>query len=455
MDSNPGETTQVTLPQGADPGLVGSANPAGDMAAAAISKLFGGAAPQTAEPPAPAPAAQPPAPPAQPPAPAPAAQPPAPPAQPPTPVQPPAPATLDARYGAPDTRTQPEVPVLPDVPAETDIRLPENAPENIGHAFAAARAETRKFRQLAEQYRQEVEKVRADYSNYAQRESALAEKLRGEEAKSHDLEEKLGQLDLEQSPAFRAKYDAPLRSIQAEIAKTLVDAGGYQQQQADALAEQVVLAKDSNAVVGLEGFSELPATVQGMLMYKFNEADGLWSQRGQALESWRATREGLRQTETREGAVVSAQRRSELVSTGIDRVSKLAPQFIWNDPEFAGTRDSELEKVKAWYGQAPEDQIAAAAVEGALIAPFAYRMVQGLMDKVVELQGLLDAKRRVAAPPTVPYYRPPSVPAPAAPAKPAPTDDQPKSWTPVETAADPVAAAGAIVGDALKGMFQK
>ena len=456
-DNIPGQQAQeVDVASVVDPALARSADPASDLAAAALMKVFGGQPQPPAQPPAPQPTAQPPA---QPPAPQPTAQPPAPPVQPPAPqppVQPPAPpapVSIADRYSAPDPNAQPVVPTLPEGPPEQDIRLPENTAENVGHAFAAVRAEVKKYKQMAEEFRRQVEQVRADYSTYAQRESAITEKLTAEQNRAKELEEKLGQLDLEQSPAFREKYDAPLNAVSAEIAKTLV-ANGYQPQQADDLARQVVLAKDVAAVSSLPGMAELPSTVQGMIMYKFNEADGLWAQRDQALAEWRSTREGLQQTATREDAVVSAQRRAELVGTGIDRVSKVAPDFIWNDPEFAEFRKTEVEKVKAWYGQAPEDQIAAAAVEGALVAPFAYRLVKGLMDKVMELQGALDAHHRIGNPRTVPYYRPPEVAAPPAP--PPPPAGEQKSWTPVDTGTDPVAAASSLIADgALKKMFQQ
>lgn len=340
--------------------------------------------------------------------------------------------------------------MLPDVPAQEDLRLPETAAENVGHAFAAARAETKKFRDLAEQYRQQAEKMKADYESFAPRETAFAEKLTAEQNRSRELEERLGRLDLEQAPSFREKYDVPIKAVRDEIARTLA-ANGYQQQDADELAKQIVLGETAQEVAQLPGVSELPSTVQGMLMYKFSEADGLWAQRGQALAQWRTTQQGLEQTTHREDAVTAAQRRLDLVSTGLDRVAKVVPGMIWSDPEFAKFRESEVEKVKAWYGQASDDQIATAAVEGAVVAPFVYKLVDGLAKKVMELQGVIDTGHRVASPSTVPYYRPPTLPAPVAPPT-APAT--PESWSEVDAKTDPVAAASGLAGAALKRMFQ-
>ena len=418
----------MSEPQTVDPSQIvdqrfaQSANPAADIAASVLTRMF---APQAA------PAAQP----------APVAQPAAQPAY--------TPPSVESRYAIPDPNQPPEVPTLPDIPPEQDVRLPDNTAENIGHAFATVRAEVRKYKQLAEEFKAQVEKVRGDYANYAQRESAITEKLAAEQRRAADLEERLGKLDLTQSPAFRQKYDAPIESIRAAIAQTLVQ-NGLQQQAADELAKSVVLADNATQVPQLPGVSELPAAVQGMLMYKFNEADALWAQRNQAITDWRATRTGLEQTQVREDAVVSAQRRSELANASLDVLSRIVPQFVWADPAFEQLRTTEVDKVKAWYGQAKDEQIAAAAIEGALVAPYAYKLIEGLSNKVLELQGVIDARTRAAHPTVSPYFMSPTPPPPPPP-KPGEGDEK-RSWSEAAPSS-PSSMAAALVGDSLKKMM--
>ena len=423
--------TEFSASQAVDPALTASATPAADLAAAALGKLFNQQTPASAPvPPAPAPA---PAPAPVPPAPAPA----------------PAPTAFDinSRYAAPDPDAKPVVPELAEVPPQEDIRIPENTAENVGHAFAASRAEARRFRQMAEDYRGQVEKVRKDYETFAQRESALAEKLTESQKQVAELEDRLGKMDLEQAPAFREKYDAPIRDIQAQLARTLQE-NGFSPDEADDRARQIVLAEDAQSVQAL--LSELPDVVKGMAMYKFQEADALFAQRAQALNEWRATQTGLEQVSHREDAVISAQRRNDLVTEGLRRVEAVVPGNIWTDPEFARYRAEQEDKVKAWYGNAPEDQIAAAAVEGAFVAPYLYRMVDGLMNTVVQLKEQLSAGRRLRNPPASPYY--PSVPL-AKPPEPQKADDEGKSWTPVDPATSPVDAAAGLVASSLKKLL--
>ena len=396
--------------------LAASANPAVDLAAKILS---GGLSPQAVV---------------------------MPPAQ---PVQPPAQFDPTNRYAAPDPNAQPVVPTLPEVPPEQDIRLPENTAENVGHAFAAARAEARRYRQMAEDFRQQVEKVRADYDTYAQRESALAEKLTAEQNRSRELEDKLGKLDLEQAPAFREKYDMPLLNVQDQISATL-EQNGHQKQAADEIARRIVMAQSADELQDIPEFAQLPSVAQGMVMYKFSEADRLWADRAHALEEWRATQTGLEQVDIRDSAVASAQHRSELASTGLDRIASVVPAHIWNDPEFAKLREAETEKVKAWFGQASEDQVAAAAMEGALVAPYLYRTVDGLVSEVMRLRGQLEAGTRLRAPTVAPYYVSP--PAPPAPPPQAPQPGQGQPWSPADTG-DPLKAAESLVANGLRRLF--
>ena len=450
---NPGEPKPFTA-DSIDPRLRGSANPAADLAAGLVQgvmdRMKGVGNPPPAEPPAnqnppPAPA-NPSPPPANPnPPPANPNPPPAPADQNPPPT--PQPVSLADRYAKPDPNAQPEVPTLEPVPAQQDIRLPENTAENVGRAFAAARAETKKFRDLAESYRQQVEKVKTDYANYAHREAAIVEKLTSAENRNKELEEQIGKLDLEQSPAFRAKYDDPITQKQTDLANELVKSG-VPAETAGQLAGQVITAKDINAVQEL--VAQLAPAAQGIAMIRFNEADALFAQRDQALTEWRQTRTGLEQVAAREGIIDDAQHRLDLSTYGLERVSAIVPQNLWNDPDFVAYRGEQEEKVKAWYGQASEEQIAAAAVEGALVAPYAYQIIQQLGETILHLQGQLDAKARISAPPVGSVFRQVEVqPPPAPPAKPE-GDEPSKPWSQVDPGTDPVSAAAALVGRVLR-----
>lgn len=366
-------------------------------------------------------------------------------ASPADPARPAAP-SLEQRFAAPESVEQPVARVLPEVPPAQDIPEPQNLADNAHHAFAASRAQVKQFRDLAEQYRHETEAMRQKYDEYMKRENAIAEKLTAEQKRSHDLEEEVGKLDLSRSPSFRQKFDVPLQGKRDEIASILRD-NGMSDQDAASLSEEIMVA-DASQVSGL--VSNLPTIAQGMIMVRHNEASGLWSERAQALDDWRTTQSGLTEVSAREGAVVNAQRRAELANTAFERIKGVAT-MAWDDPEYVAQRNEAVEKAKAWYQNAPDDQIAAAAMEGAL-APFAYRRVSELEQQVVQLQQQLEAAMRVRNPTVAPYFR--SVPVVQPPPQKAP--QQPLGTIPGQpwaTPADAAVSASSIADGMVRGVL--
>ena len=352
----------------------------------------------------------------------------------PMPQQPVSPDGFAARFAVPSPDNPAETPI-PEVPPEQQVRLPEGAPDNVGHAFAAARAETRRYRQLAEDMRRQLEAERAERDTFSKKEADLARQLTDAQRKYSELEDKLGRIDLTQSKDFQDKYDVPLQAVQDDIAKALVD-NGIRSGDAESLAREIMLADDPTSMM-----SELPAVTQGMIMYKLREANGLWAGREQALNEWRSTQAGLAEVSSRDGAVVNSQRRAELADVAFERIRPKAPTLQWDDPDYNPRRDAAIEKAKAWYQQAPDDQVAAAAMEG-FMAPFAYEVIDNLAAKVRDLQDQLAGRRQLASPPVSPYFGGSSYPAP--PKRDPPPERVP--WTPVDRTGDMNSAAMGYIG---------
>ena len=331
---------------------------------------------------------------------------------------------------------------IPDIPQEQNIQLPQNTPEHVGHAFAAARAETKQYRQLAESLKAQLEAERAKQTEFTSKETALAQQLNEANKRNADLEDKLGKLDLSQSKEFHEKYDAPLEAVQSAISSALV-AAGRQQNEALDLANQI-LGSNNPA----ELLSELPATTQGMIMYKLQEAANLWAARDQALNEWRTTQQGLAQVSLRENFVNDAAHRAEVAKAAIEKAKLIAPTMQWDDPSYNGRRDEAMQKALDWYQKAPEDQIAAAAMEG-FMAPFAYEVIKDLQTQVADLTNQLNGRRTLAAPPVAPYFKPPQAPAPQ-PAQPqTPPPGTPQAWSSAANPGDMNAAAMGLIGELL------
>lgn len=458
MNEAPQQAPAQGSPAPFDPGQTAfaqSADPAKDIASAALANLFGQqptqyqppiqVAPQQPAQPAPAPAQQ-----TNPqvPAPVPPTNPQVPPPAPQPVVQPQV--DITARYADPQSPNTPAI--IPDIPQEQNIQLPENSPESVGRAFAASRAEARQYRQLAESLRQQLTDAEARRGEFDKQSADLNAELAKERERAKGLEDELGRLDLTRSTEFQAKFDKPLQEIEGQVYQTLLS-NGYDQDNAAAAARQVVMAQSLDELGDL--MQNLPDVVRGQLAYKFSEADKLWAARQQALNEWQTTSAGLEAASTRDRAAEAAHRRSELASGALERLSTTVAPMVWNDPAFAEYRAENEAKAKAWLGQAPEPQVAAAALEGMLVAPFAYKLIEGLSAEVLKLRSALDARHRAASPTVAPYYVSP--PVPAAPSRPAvPTTPLGNSVvTPVTAAtASPVDLATGLVSNSLRGLFR-
>ena len=359
-----------------------------------------------------------------------------PPAQPP--AQPPVYTPSGNRFTAEGPQAvPPEQAPIPEVPAEQNIQLPQNVAENVGHAFAASRAEARNYRQMAEQFRSQLEAERAKAAGGSEKEAQLAHEINEWKQRYETLENRLGQMDLSQSREFREKYDAPLQGIRDEIVSVL-KANGAQDADAAKAAEDIMVSESPEGLI-----AHLPAAAQGMIMYKLKDAASLWTQRSQALDEWRSTQKGLEEVSVRDNFVASAERRAKLADEAFERLAKIAPTLQWSDPEYDPRKQEAIAKAKAWYQQAPDDQVAAAAMEG-FMAPFAYEVIQQLTQQVNELRSQLNGRTRLGAPPVAPYFKSAAVVAPPPPPPPKPgTPEQP--WIANESS-DPTARAAAMVG---------
>lgn len=349
-----------------------------------------------------------------------AAQTPQPPPPPPPPPPPSSPVDFGSRYAGQQTVPADPLASLQEAPAlapESPIATPQNMNDQQNHAWATMRAQSNANRKLAEEYRAKYNQVVEATRKYGEEKTAFGEQLNAKEQRIHELEDEIGRMDLTRSPAFIEKYDAPINDVVGDIARTLVD-NGYQQSAADDLARRV-LAADHGDVPGL--ISELPTHVQGMIMVKAEQADGLFAARDQALADWRTSAEGLAAVQQRGNSLVAAQHMDKMASAAVNILhsmgpSTMPPAYQVVDPQFASDRDTQERKFRSWVQQAPEEQKYAAMLEG-FMAPKTYEMLATTMAENTRLKQILASRGMLAAPPVgaSPAYVPPPPPPPPQP----------------------------------------
>lgn len=364
-----------------------------------------------------------------------------PPAQ-PVPVQPapvvqtPAPLDYTQRY-APQGSAPLDLAPLPDLPPEPVIPQSPDGQQIPNAAFAAMRSGYGQMRHMANDFRNKYNQLVEDTKKFQGEKAEFATQLNAKDAEIKSLRDELGRIDLSRSPEFQEKYDAPLRAATDEVVKVLL-ANGMQQNDAVALARDVVETDDPQSRP--EKLANLPAHVQGMILYQAQEADKLWNARVQALNDWKQSADGLAAVAARGSAIIDAQRTQRLADDAIRVIKGLPPEkglppaFQVTEPGFVADRDAKEQQFRSWVQNAPEDQKMAAMFEG-FMAPKTYEMVDNVFRENLQLKQMLYARTRVDAPPIAAMRMPapnlrPGVAVPAQPPQPPqPPTVQQNGWS--------------------------
>lgn len=385
--------------------------------------------------------------PVQPPAPQPVATPPAVPVQPAdtatkeatpppqsVPASPPAVTDMDFQADPMQRYAEPQAPnpfadPIPEIPDESQLQLPDDPNDrgSIGRAFAQARYEAKQYRQLATQLRERlVEASKLDQSDQGLLDRAV-EVIQNSRDRIENLEAQLGRLDLTKSKRFSEEYDAPIGQTYGNIVEEL-QSSGYNQTDAESIAETLLTTRDREIVDKI--FNGLTDLTRGKISYQAKAFYEAVNRRNQAIENWRE--QSAKYNEQEPDPV---QYRKDLCERGLDRISSVVK--FWDDPAFVRYRDGgAYEAARKFISSADSSQLMTAAIEGALVAPFAYQQIAKLQQANAKLTRRLQASGRLSAPGVAPFFQSAPAPVPPPPAPAEPVD---------ESGGDPVRAAEQMV----------
>lgn len=305
---------------------------------------------------------------------------------------------------------------LPALAPEAQIVQPQNMSDQQNHAWAGLRAQANANRKAAEENLRKYNELVAQTRKFQDERKGFGEQLNAKDKEIENLRNEIGRIDLSRSPEFREKYEAPIFSVQDEIASTLV-ANGVSQADAEELSSQVISA-NPDELPGL--IQQFPTHVQGILALKSQEAGRLFEARQHALDDWKTSQEGLAAVANRGSALIEAQRRDALATQAIETLRSMpieqkVPAYQVTDPTFVADREKHEAEFKAWIQEAPVEQQYAAMLEG-FMAPKTYEMLAEYARENAELKQALYNHTR-ANPRVTPSHSTFSAPTPA----PAPT----------------------------------
>lgn len=288
------------------------------------------------------------------------------------------------------------------IPAQQDTARPDDTQidQGIDTRPAAQTKQEYAFAELRHQLKEAQAMVKEKDKTVKDLSDQLASfKTKAEEAdtKNQELvkqlsgyEERLGQLDLENSPEFKAKFDAPVDHILTRLANTIVENTDTKDQQvAVDLATRLLSATGPEI---MQSISKLPPMVQGSIMNYVKDAQDALAKRSEALTQWRATQAGIDELSARKRASEATERRNSAVEAALSslRESQSIPYMQVSDPSFIKERDGIIETAANALKTASEADLISAALEG-FSAKAAYRMIESLYAQLQDANNKLRA----------------------------------------------------------------
>ena len=175
-----------------------------------------------------------------------------------------------------------EPPPPPPVEEPAEEEPPEGLDPKAKESFIHLRTERRELKKKVAQLE---EALKAKEVN-PETDAKMAETVAGLEAKLREAEERLGQLSLAETAAFKQRYDVPLTAAYNRAVK-LITKAGIAPNEAKAMASK---ALSMNTQQRLQLFAEEVPSLQGALINIYEDISELRDSRVSALNNWKQSR---------------------------------------------------------------------------------------------------------------------------------------------------------------------
>ena len=289
------------------------------------------------------------------------------------------------------------VPQMQDTGA--DPAQPENMDAKANEAWKYLKQQLRAARADNDALRARIDEVAKGAGTVAKERAQFADALKERDDHIKELEERLGRLDLEATPEFRAKYDAPIEKLAVQVSEVLRAETGLQDDKIRATSEAVLTATDEefNQMV-----SNLPAPVQGSLLDKRVQFSRLASARNNAVKEWRTTKAGVEAVDDQQKVVERASRRRDLAEAAIKFSTETTPPqnrlSVLSESTYSDDVRTVTDQFRGFMQEANDAEIARAAYQGFLM-PVVQRQIAYLVSALSEMRNYATTLRGVSLPP--------------------------------------------------------
>lgn len=311
------------------------------------------------------------------------------------------------------------VPTAGDTPAKVpdarEVPEPEDMTDKAKYAWQELRGQLKQYKGLAQQYKDQLDKVVHDGEGLAAERSKFADEIKAREDRIAELEDRVGKLDLESSAAFQDQYDRPMGGLIDQVAAVLNESADIPADNLEDTAINILTADDAefNRMV-----AKLPAAVQGSFLDKRVQYNRLDAAREHALQEWRSTQDGSKTIAEQERVAERAVRRRDLAQSAIDYTTKMIPPgerpAVLSEATYADDIASVNKQFTDFMQVAKEQDLSRAAYQGFLV-PVMQRQLAYMTEAMTKWRDYAYALRGAGTPPASPMRVTGTVAPPAAP----------------------------------------
>jgi hypothetical protein len=292
----------------------------------------------------------------------------------------------------------PETPVKPpegDEPARVPVSDEElSAVERqaqmdprVGHAFSKYRVENKTLAEENEALKASLQE--ADGSLDGEARVKIADEIKAKETRIQELEELVGRVNLEASPAFKSRFDGRVQSVLSKLAQSLVQFASVDPDKAEEAAKGYLNATPEALT---EALGDTSNVVAGMITNAWQETQGVLIERKSALDEWKNTSSAL----DVEGSAESTKAKITARKVAAEAALREAAEggcFVYMDKGTPETKQAAEQYRGAFAGfvqSATEDELIRKAADG-FAAPTMQYIIQEQARKIASMEGQMGA----------------------------------------------------------------
>ena len=253
----------------------------------------------------------------------------------------------------------------------------------LGHTFAKLRTDVKDYKQKVAALQTEL----AEKKDGGEAQALLQQQIDEKNKALVDMEDRLGKVSLESSPAFQAKYDGRVGQVGQKLGQSLVQFANVEADKAPGVVREFLRSTPQQLDKKLEGLSP---SIAGLVMNAWQEAHGIVAERDAAIKEWRKTSAATEMESHNSQTQENIKARQDAALAALDDAAGNGC-FVYKDigtPESKKSSENYRNAFQGFVQTAEHKELVRKAADG-FAAPALYKVIDMQSSRIKELMGML------------------------------------------------------------------